>query len=45
MSRRAGNATNQMTNSVKIEPALYFPVNHVAHEGGFAASLGRSATP
>jgi hypothetical protein len=34
-----------MTNSVKIEPALYFPVNHVAHESGFASFLGSGTTP
>jgi hypothetical protein len=41
---RAANASDQMTNPVKIESALYFPINHVAHESGFASSLGRSTT-
>ena len=42
---RAGNATNQMADPVKVESPLYFSVNQVAHESGFASSLGRSTTP
>jgi hypothetical protein len=42
MLRPAGNAPNKMTNSLKIEFALHFPINHRAHKRGLALLLGSS---
>jgi hypothetical protein len=44
MLRRAGDAPNQMTDTVKVESALDLSINQVAHKGRFASFLsGRSA--
>jgi len=32
MSPRTGDAANQMTHSLKIEPALHFSVDYLANE-------------
>jgi hypothetical protein len=45
MPRRTGNASRNVTSTIEIEPALYFPVDHVAHESGFASFLGCGTTP
>jgi hypothetical protein len=45
MLRRAGNAPHQMTDPVKIESALDFPINQVAHKRRFASFLGSGTTP
>ena len=44
MLRRAGNASNQMTDTVEIESAPYFSINQVTHKGRFASFLGGGAT-
>ena len=41
--RRAGNASNQMTDTVKVESAVYFPINQVAHKRRLAAFLSGGA--
>jgi hypothetical protein len=44
MLRRAGDVPNQMTDTVKVEPALDLSINQVAHKGRFGSFLsGRSA--
>lgn len=43
MLRLAGNAPNQMTDTVKIESALYFSLNQITHESRFASFLGGGA--
>jgi len=45
MLRRAGNAPNQVTHTVKIESALYFSRDQVAHKSRFASFLGSGPTP
>ena len=45
MLRRAGNAPNQMTDTVKVESAAYFSIDQVAHKRRFAPFLGGRAPP
>ena len=42
---RAGNAPNQMADTVKVESPLYFSLNQVANKSRLASSLGRSTAP
>ena len=45
MLRRAGNASNQIADTIKIEPAPDLSLNQVPHEGRFASFLGGGSTP
>ncbi|HVD94709.1 MAG TPA: hypothetical protein VNE84_01055 [Candidatus Limnocylindria bacterium] len=45
MLRLAGNAPNQMTDTIKIESALYLAINQVAHKSRFASFFGGGAPP
>jgi len=40
MLRLAGNAPNQMTDTVKIDPRWYLAINQVAHKSRFASFFG-----
>jgi hypothetical protein len=42
---RAGNAPNQMADTVKVESTLYFSLNQVANKSRLASSLGGSTAP
>jgi hypothetical protein len=44
MLRRAGNAPNQMTDTVEIESPPHFAIDQIAHQSRFASFLGGSAT-
>jgi hypothetical protein len=41
MLRLAGNTPDQMTNALKIEFALHFPVDHLPDKGRLASLFGR----
>ena len=43
MLRRAGNAPNQMADTVKVESPLYFPVDHVAQQEPIRCRLSAAA--
>lgn len=43
MLRAAGNAPDEMTDTIKIELALHFSINQVTHKGRLAPLLGSGA--
>src|SRR2546422_10960393 len=43
MFPRAGHTTHQVAHSLEIEPAIYFPLDHPAHQGRLALFLGSRA--
>jgi len=45
MFRRAYDAADEMANSLEIEAALHFAIDHLAHQGRLASLLSNRAAP